>query len=91
MDAKNKVMFVFVGFAVLIGTVCGVWNAVEAKPLLGLFVALIFFYVSYKVVTNMLSLEETSFDVGVKNVLKKGFVPYWFIWLVFWVLVHNIM
>ncbi|KXA90922.1 hypothetical protein AKJ63_00570 [candidate division MSBL1 archaeon SCGC-AAA259D18] len=91
MDAKNRVMFVFLGFAVLVGSMCGAWNAVEAKPLLGLFVALIFFYISFKAVTNVLSLEETSFDTGTKNVIKTGFIPYWFIWLVFWILVFNIL
>ncbi|KXB01372.1 hypothetical protein AKJ41_01820 [candidate division MSBL1 archaeon SCGC-AAA259O05] len=91
MNAKSKVMFVFVGFAVLIGTVCGAWGAVESKPLLGLFLALIFFYVSYKVVTTALGLEETSFDAGAMNVIKTGFIPYWFIWLVSWFLVYNLV
>ncbi len=84
MDAENKIMLLFVGFAVSVGIVC---DLAGLAPLQGLLLAFLFFYVSYKLVPEVFSLEETSFELGAWNIVKAGALPYWFLWLVFWTLV----
>lgn len=87
MDADAKVMMVFVAFAVVLGAVSGIAD-LKATPVLLL--ALLFFYVSYRVVPEVLHLEETTFEVGAWNIIKTGFIPYWFILLVVWTLVYTL-
>lgn len=87
MEAKNKVMLIFVAFAVAVGTVC---EFAGLEPLQGLLLAFLFFYVSYKLAPELLNLEETSFDVGAWNIIKAGVLPYWFLWLVFWTLMYTL-
>lgn len=87
MDAESKVMLVFVGFAILVGVICG---GAGLESLQGLALALVFFYISYKAVPKALNLEESSFDAGAWNIVKTGVIPYWFLWLVFWTLVYTL-
>lgn len=87
MDADCKVMMVFVAFAVVWGAICGLANLEAALSFL---LALLFFYVSYRMVPEVLHLEETTFEVGAWNIIKTGIIPYWFLWLVVWTLVYTL-
>lgn len=87
MDAENRLMFVFVGFGAVLGAICGL---LDLEPALSFVLALLLFYISYRVAPEVLNLEETSFDVGAWNIIKTGFIPYWFLWLVFWTLTYTL-
>lgn len=87
MDTEINVMLVFVAFGAVIGFVNGI---VELTGLRGFLLALVFFYISYKVVEEVLDLEGTDYAEGAKQILKTGVLPYWFIWLVMWVLVYSL-
>lgn len=87
MDAENKVMLIFVCFAILVGFFCGL---AEVESIQGLVFALAFFYISYKAIPYLLNLEESSYDPKALNLIKTGAIPYWFIWLVFWTLTYTL-
>lgn len=88
LDVDSKVTIVFVGFAILVGVINGMVEALD--PLLGLALAILFFYVSYRAVPRILDLEETSFDTGAWNMIKTGAIPFWFLWLVTWTLIYTL-
>lgn len=87
MDAEVRVMLVFVSFAFLVGIVNGLVGIGGAE---GFLLALVFFYISYKVVTSMLNLEETSYKAGAWNIIKTAVIPYWFLWLLVWTVVYSL-
>lgn len=87
MDAKNKVILIFVCFAVVVGFLCGL---AKIKSFGGLLFALAFFYISYKAIPYFLNLEESSYDAKPLNLIKTGAIPYWFLWLVFWIWAYTL-
>lgn len=89
MQVDGKVTLLFAFFGAAIGLVCGVIGGNVNPRLCGL-LALVFFYISYRLVPRILDLEETSFDPTAWNMLKTGAIPYWFIWLVFWTMIYTL-
>lgn len=87
MNAEGKVMGIFVVFAIATGVICA---GVGLKGLQGLALAIIFFYVSYKVTPQIINLEETEFEVGAMSMLKTGGLPFFFVWLMVWTLIYTL-
>lgn len=87
MEAENKIMMVFVAFAVVIGAICGF---LELSGEYGGLLALVFFYISYRVSVAVPNPEEEEVDTGAWNIIKTGAIPYWFLLLVVWTLIHTL-
>lgn len=88
MDIEVKVMMVFVVFAVIVGVISGV---AELTGYQGLLLALVFFYISYRVGPRVFKDEEGIEDLGRGDIIKTAIIPYWFLWLVLWTLTYTLM
>lgn len=90
LDVDSKVALVFVVFAVVIGLINGIMGISSGNAHWGLVMGLAFFYISYRVIHLVLGLEESSFDASAWNTIKTGGIPYWFLFLVSWILVFTL-
>ncbi|MBS3815269.1 MAG: hypothetical protein KGY45_01750 [Hadesarchaea archaeon] len=90
LEIENRITILFLVFALFVGSISGVGTNFGLGAWEAFFFALIFFYISYKSISKVFNLEEESFDGGAMETIKLGFLPYWLIWLVFWVLFYNI-
>ena len=87
MDTENKVMMVFVAFAVAIGLVCGLIGLTGPQ---GFLLAVAFFYVAYRIMPQFIDFENSSYERSITQILKTGAIPYWFLLLVSWTLVFTL-
>ncbi len=87
LDAESKVTLIFAMIGAVIGVISGI---IDTTPQIIGLIALLFFYVSFRVAPRILNLEETSFEPSAWNLIKAGGISYWFILLVFWTLVHTL-
>lgn len=88
MEPDVKVTLLYAAFAVALGAVSGF---IDLEPVLSLLIALFVFYISYRVAPMVFDLEDTDFETSAWNMIKKGAIPYWFMWLVAWTLVYTFM
>lgn len=86
LDTEVKVVLLFSGIGILLGAING---AVRPDSILALIIAIIGFYLSYRIVPYVIDVEDSSFEYTAANTLKKGVLPYWFLWLVAWTLVYT--
>ncbi len=87
MDLEVKVMMVFVVFSVIIGVISGI---AELTGYQGFLLALVFFYVSYRVAPRVFKDQEGIEDLSRGDILKTAVIPYWFLWLVLWTLTYTL-
>lgn len=90
LDIDSKVALIFVVFAVVIGSINGIMGISSWGAHWGLVLGLLFFYISYRVIFFVLDLEDSSFDASAWNMIKTGSIPYWFLFLVSWILVFTL-
>ena len=87
LDAEVKVVLLYTLVAIVLGAINGF---MQPDPILGLIIAVMFFYMTYRIVPMVIDVEDSSFEYSAKNTLKKGAIPFWFIWLVVWTLVNTL-
>lgn len=87
MEAQIKVALLYVLFAVGLGSMNGI---IDLDPIFALLIALFVFYLVYRLIPIVFDLEDSSFDTSAWNVIKKGAIPYWFLWLVSWTLLYSL-
>lgn len=87
LDVEVNVVLLYTLVALVLGAVNGF---MKPEPLLGLFIAVIFFYFTYRMVPRVMDVEDSSFEYSATNTLKKGAIPFWFLWLVSWTLVETL-
>jgi hypothetical protein len=88
MKIKNKVTLYYTTFGIGVGALSaflpGAWEA--------LLVAILLFYVSCRLVPRVFDLVENPLPDGSSTweLVKLGFLPYFLIWLVFWIMVYTL-
>ncbi|MEW6222111.1 MAG: hypothetical protein AB1476_02140 [Candidatus Hadarchaeota archaeon] len=84
LDAQTKVVLMFAAA----GAVAGVISGVLVNSLLAAGVALLLFYLTFRLAPEYLKINVAEFSK--KKVLMTGFWPHFVMWLILWVLVYTL-
>lgn len=91
MDIQNKVTLFFTAFGIVAGSISGGLALKGSKAPLALFIGLFLFYISYRLIPQVFDLvEEPLPDNGSKKIIMLGLLPFWLMWLVFWIMVYTL-
>jgi len=86
MDIESKITL----FYTICGVLVGCASAFVPNSWTAFFLALIFFYVSYKLTPKVFNLvENPPRDSSAGGLIKLGILPYFLMWLIFWILVYT--
>lgn len=92
MEIVGKITLLFAGWGAIAGCISSFLP--QAQSALALLVAIFLFYVSYKLAPIALKIPAGEFPGGKWTGLtafKKGFFPFFIMWLVLWIMVYTIL
>ena len=76
----------------LTGAVAGIISVFVPSPYFALLIALILFYISYKIIPpRALKIEHKNWPGGTRKILTGGFFPFFLLWLIVWVLLYTVL
>lgn len=88
MEIKNKITLFYTASGIGVGSA----SAFIPDALWALFFAIFLFYVSCRLVPRVFNLAENPLpDAGPWELVKLGVLPYFLMWLVFWILIYNLV
>lgn len=94
MEIESKITFLFAAFGVIAGAMAGYVSALQQSGWLGLLIAIIIFFIPYKVTPRILKIHPAEFPGGKWTygyAIKKGFSSFFIMWLTLWILVYNVL
>ena len=95
-SAENMVTLYFAGFGAIVGLLVGIFSSrALGSPLIdawgGFFVAVIFMYISIKIVPEVFDFKEKPIkDSSVSGLFKMGVLPFFLIMLIVWTTVYTL-
>lgn len=89
MKIKNKITLYYTALGIGVGAL----SAFLSDAKLALLLAILLLYVSIKLVPRVFDLVENPLPDGSSTweLIKLGFLPYFLMWLIFWIMVYTLI
>lgn len=91
LDFKKKASIIFFIVGSIIGSVSGFVSAAGIGLIEIFLITLFLFIITSKVILKKFDWDEEPKRNENLEIIKIGLSPYWPIWLIFWIVVHNIV